>query len=147
MKDIQELIANWKKSIDENKPQKEINLELVQIIDTLVSAISKSEIQIATDQPSLFEFLKKRNVSQNNDIILNIAYYNENFKGVSSFSAEEIKNQFEVARLKPPKNINDFLAKLERNKGYIIECKEKKDGKKTWKLSSSGITYIESLTQ
>lgn len=147
MKDIKEMISNLKNSIDENKQQKEINLELVQIIETLASCTSRSEIQITKEQPTLFEFLKKRDVSQNNDIILNIAYYNENFRGISSFSAEEIKNQYEMARLKPPKNINDFLAKLERNKGYIIECKEKKDGKKTWKLSSSGITYVESLIQ
>jgi hypothetical protein len=146
MKDIKELITNLKKSINENKSQKEINLNLVQIIEILSEPSLKS-IQISEKPLTIFEFLKKRNVTQNFDIILNIAYYNENFRGISSFNSDDIKKQYEEARLKPPKNINDYLAKLESQKELIIACKEKKDEKKTWKLSSSGITYVESLVK
>jgi hypothetical protein len=137
------MINKIRQDIKENRSQQEINLGFIRLIEIIISFKSIDEMGKNKNKKSLFEYLKQKDLTQNNDIILHIAYYNEKFEGILSFTAEEIKNQFEEARLKPPKNINDFLAKLEKNKGYIIECKEKKDGKKTWKLSSSGITYIE----
>lgn len=146
MGDIKELITHLKKSLNENKSQKEINSEVAQILEILSEPTLKSN-QVLAQPLTLFEFIKKRTVTQNFDIILSIAYYNENFRGISSFNVDDIKNQFEEARLKPPKNINDYLAKLETPKELIITCKEKKDGKKSWKLSSSGISHVESLVK
>jgi len=145
MNDIQPLINKIKQAIKENKSQQEINQGLIQLIEKLISSNLLDESGIKEPKKSLFEDIKEKNLTQNNDIILQIAYYNERYNSMPSFTAEDIKRLYEIARIKPPKNINDFLAKLEKNKGYIIACKERKDGKKTWKLSSSGITYIESL--
>jgi hypothetical protein len=144
MNDIQKMIVDLKKAIEDNKQQKEINIGLIQIIETLLSPTIKNNYEIKKNSPTIFEYLKAKKVTHNSDIILNIAYYNEKFNGMTSFSADDIKNQYETARLKPPQNINDFIAKLEKNRGLLIECKEKKDGKKTWQLSSAGLNYVES---
>jgi len=145
MSDIQQMIKNLKKSVEENKQQREINLEIIHLIETLVSSISSPDAELRVNSTTLFEYLKAKNLTKNNDIILHIAFFAEKFNGIHCLNVDDIKTKFEQARLQSPKNINDYLGKLEKNKKFLIECKEKKDGLKAWKLSSSGLNYIESF--
>ena len=145
MPDIQQMIKNLKKVVEDNTQQREINLEIIHLFETLVSSESSPDVKLGITPTTVFEYLNAKNLANNNDIILHIAFFAEKFNGMRCLNVDDIKTKFEEARLQSPKNINDYLGKLEKNKKFLIECKEKKDGLKAWKLSSSGLNYIESF--
>jgi len=66
--------------------------------------------------------------------------YLEEYKRMESFTAEDLRNAFRVAREPVPSNIND---KINKNvaKGYFMEV-DPKDDKKAWVLTSTGEKVI-----
>jgi len=145
-------VNNVKNKLDELKsriedlsdPEKGILMDLVEIIQDLVenfSMCSESPREI-----SLIEFIKKKKLESHGDRVVGIAYYLYKYRGLDPFNVKDIEKMYEEARLNLPKNLSDITAK-QAKKGYFIECKEKKDGLKAWKISARGIEYIESLPE
>jgi len=145
LKGLQTSIAQLKKDIEDNKPDKLVIIEIANILEIISEQISTDILKIQDKQETLISYLKNKKFTQHSDIILDIAYFMERFKHIDSFTIEDIRKMYDEARIKPPVNLSDSIAKLEKFKGFLIECKEKKDGRKAWRLSSQGLNYIESF--
>lgn len=128
-----------------NEPEKDILTSIVEILESIIGRYATySEI---TREMSIFEFIKQKKLETHIDRVVGMAYYLYKYKGVDPFNVKDIEKMYEEARVSLPKNLSDIIAKLAKNKGYFIECNEKKDGLKAWKISASGIEYIESLPE
>ncbi len=94
---------------------------------------------------SVKEFILRKNPNDDNQKILCIGYYLENYKGVSCFNAKDLKEGFTAAKETPPENINDRVNK-NIAKGFMMKVEEKKDNHKAWTLTSSGERFVEKGT-
>lgn len=86
---------------------------------------------------SLKEFIISRMPSNGVQMTLAIAYYLENYEGVSPFNAADLERGFRTARETVPPNINDKANMCVKN-GYFMEEKGKKDNMKTWLVTRTG---------
>ena len=93
---------------------------------------------------SLAEFLKSKNPQGHDDKILVFGYLIEVIEKSSSFNVDDIKKCYQQAKIPPTKNIPTYTTLLTK-KGYIIEAMEKKDNKKAWILTDSGLKFVEAL--
>ncbi len=92
------------------------------------------------------EFLRKKDLKTAMDAVICIVYFIENGSdedvGVTS---SDIEQGLRKARQIVPKNISDCLAKCAK-KGLIQESgDDKREGKKVWVLTNTGIEYVENL--
>jgi len=127
-----------------DEPVKDVISSIVEILEMLIGKYKvHSEI---TDKISPLEFIKQKKLESHSDRVVGLAYYLFKFKGVDRFTVKDIEKMYDEARLVPPKNFSDIISKASK-KGYFIECKEKIDGLKAWKISKEGIEYIESLSE
>jgi len=127
-----------------NNPVRDILIDIVEIIRNIAENLS-THLEIPRET-SLTEFINKKKLKSHSDRVVGMAYYLYRYRGVDPFNVKDIEKMYEEARLSSPKNLSDIIAKRAK-KGYFIECKEKKDGLKAWKISASGIEYIESLSE
>lgn len=86
---------------------------------------------------SVKEFLISKKPKTDIDKTLIIGYYLENSDNCLPFNAKDIENGFRNAKETSPKNVNDVINKNIR-KGFMMEAKEKKDGKMAWELTNLG---------
>lgn len=122
------------------------NLEKrVVVLEDVVS--SKQEIIKRQTQPkslSLREFMAEKDPKDDVQRTLVIGYYLEQYKGMATFNIEDIEKEFRTAKLKPPANINDKInMNIRKKPGFIMEDSEKKDGKKAWTLTESGVKEVD----
>jgi len=144
MNDLQNKLKKLKSKIDElNEPEKSILKDIVEILENIIGRT----YQELTREISPFEFIKQKKLESHGDRVVGMAYYLYKYRSVDPFNVKDIEKMYEEARLGLPKNLSDIIAKQAKNKGYFIECNEKKDGLKAWKISASGIEYIESLPE
>jgi predicted transcriptional regulator len=54
------------------------------------------------------------------------------------------KNLYAQTRIPKTKNFRPYITQLIRD-GYLMDAQEKKDNKKTWILTESGLKYTEEL--
>jgi predicted nucleotidyltransferase component of viral defense system len=109
--------------------------------DIASPALSQSE---GRRQVSLAEFLKSKNPKSHGDKILVFGYYLEKVMGESSFNMDDIEKCYIQARISKTKNFPQYIAQLIRD-GSLMEAEEKKDNKKAWILTDSGLKYVENL--
>jgi hypothetical protein len=93
---------------------------------------------------SLAEFLKTKNPRSHGDKILVLGYYLEKAKGYPSFNLDEIEACYMEARLPKTKNFSAYITPLVRS-GHLMDAAEKKDNKKAWRLTASGLKFVEAL--
>ena len=86
---------------------------------------------------SLKEFLIDRAPSNGVQTTLAIAYFLENYDGVSPFNAADLERGFRAAREAIPPNINDKANLCVKN-GHFMEHNEKKDRTKAWLVTRTG---------
>lgn len=143
---LQAKLNELKLKIDRlNEPEKDIIISIVEILESIVR---KYTIHPETkDVTSVYEFIKQKKLETHTDKVVGMAYYLYKYKNVDPFNVKDIEKMYEEARISLPQNLSDIIAKLAKNKGYFIETTEKKDGLKAWKISASGIEYIESLPE
>jgi len=91
---------------------------------------------------SVNEFLKSKNLVDDVKRTLAIAYWLDHYRDLESFIYSDIQEGFRTAKLKVPSNVNDKINMNVRN-GHLAEEKEKREGKKAWYITSSGIQYVE----
>lgn len=91
---------------------------------------------------SIKEYIIKKQPRDDVQRTLVIAAYLESFKDMANFTAEDLKQHFKEARLKPPINVND---KINQNikKGWLMDTGKSDQGKKTWNLTMSGEDKIK----
>jgi len=109
---------------------------------------SSSSIQLTNEvgkKTSLAEFVKSKNPKGHDDKILVFGYFVEKYEKSSSFNVDDIKRCYQQAKIPPTKNIPSYTALLIKE-GYIMDAAEKKDNKKAWILTNSGVEFVEELT-
>lgn len=64
---------------------------------------------------------------------------------MEAFNVNDLREAFRSARVPIPKNLND---KVNKNigKGYLMDVESDKSGKKTWVLTATGESYVETST-
>lgn len=96
-----------------------------------------------TKSLSLREFLLEKKPSNDVERTLTIGYFLEKHEGTSSFNIEDLLDAYVRAKEKKPININDKVG-MNAKKGHMDEDRTKKDGKKSWYITSSGERFVES---
>ncbi|WKZ26097.1 MAG: hypothetical protein QY322_02180 [bacterium] len=94
---------------------------------------------------SLKEFLLEKRPKNDVQKTFYIGVYLEKYKGIGSFTMDDIKKAFKVAKEPSPLNINDKINK-NISKGRFMES-DTRDGKKTWMLTSTGEQAANSDTE
>jgi hypothetical protein len=92
---------------------------------------------------SLKEFLIDRAPSNGVQMTLAIAYFLENYDGVSPFNAADLEHGFRTARETVPPNINDKANLCVKN-GHLMEHNGKKDSMKAWLVTRTGEEVVRS---
>ena len=85
---------------------------------------------------SLKEFLLEKRPKNDVQKTFYIGVYLEKYKGIDTFTMDDIKKAFRTAKEPSPLNINDKINK-NISKGRFMES-DARDGKKTWTLTSTG---------
>jgi hypothetical protein len=91
---------------------------------------------------TLAELVRLTNTKQHPDIVLLAIYVLLSMK-VDSVTISDIEQQYSSAMLKASANTNATI-NLNRKKGYLMEG-EKREGKMTFRMTLSGIDYVENL--
>jgi len=107
-----------------------------------LEGLAKEEPKLGAKQLSVKEFILQKRPPNDVEKTLVVAYYLEHQRGVSPFNLNDLKTFFKKAKELMPENLND---KLNQNiaKGYMEEAEEKKDGKKAWSLTDTGVRHVE----
>jgi len=87
------------------------------------------------------EFLAQKNITTHIDRIVAILYY-QYHTGNELTTVAELGEAYSSARVRQPRNFSDLLAQCIR-KGYVVEAKDKKDGKKAWQITPGGEEFVE----
>lgn len=121
--------------------------KLEQRVSTLERILSdkmrKGEPMISTEKPqSVREFLLTKNAGSDVQKTLIMGYYLEHVMHQESFNVSNLERMFRAAKESVPKNLNDMINK-NIGKGYLMEAKEKRDGKKAWVLTATGENFIQ----
>jgi len=129
-----------KKTIEERISDLEIR------VSGFESLLNKNLIKTTEKLPnakklSITEFLGAKMPSSDVQKTLAIAYYLEKYGNLNSFNVDDIKSHFRLARHPLPQNVNDKI-NINIKKGYIMDA-EKKDGKKAWIVTNSGLQIVE----
>ena len=91
---------------------------------------------------SIREFILSKNPKSKMDKTLAVGYYFETYEGFTSFNVKDLENGFRRTKEKIPRNINyEVIRSIQ--KGYMMEAKEKKENRKAWYLTNSGMKYVE----
>jgi len=102
-------------------------------------------VSINFDNISFIEYLKKKGDISHKDFILFAAYYNEKKYNEDKFSLDTIRRCYKEARKQESSNTSHYLTNLIKD-GCIIDVSEKKGASQTlYKLSNSGISYIDNF--
>lgn len=113
------------------------------LITTKLTTPSNEAVGPITPALSPTEYVLNLKPSGDVERALVFANFLEEYRHLSSFTAEDIASLFMEARLKKPVNVADKIGKNIR-KGLLMSAGEV-DGKKTWKLTLSGQAYIKEL--
>jgi len=147
MASIPQKIEELRLKINElDEPERSILNSITNLIIELFEKLETPKLAETLERESLIEFLKKKGLKTHTDRVVGMAYYLDKYKGVDPFNVKDIEEMYEEARIQPPKNLSDIVAK-QAKRGLFIEAKEKKDGLKAWRISALGIEYIESLLE
>ena len=94
---------------------------------------------------SLAEFLRKKGVTSDPDKVICIAYFIDVRQGAKGFTSKDVDTGFRDARHTVPTNISDQLARCARR--GMIQVSGKRDGKKLWALTNTGIECVEDFNK
>ena len=123
--------------------------EVLRILLQEPSASTMGEVKLqakAVALPArLSVFLAQLNITTHIDRIVAILYY-QYHTGNKLTTITELGEAYSDARVKPPRNFSDLLARCIR-KGHVVEAKDKKDGKKAWQITSLGEEFVETELQ
>jgi len=88
------------------------------------------------------EFFLDKKPRTDADKTLVIGYYLEQYRDLTSFNVDDLEEGFREIKEPVPKNVN--LAVIHNiKKGYMMEANQKKNDKKAWTLTNSGVRFVE----
>lgn len=87
------------------------------------------------------EFLAQKNVRSHIDRIVAILFH-RHYKGHELTTIAELEEAYSSARVRTPRNFSDVLSDCVR-RGYVVEAKDKKEGRKAWQVTPTGERFIE----
>ena len=91
---------------------------------------------------SIKEFLLGKKINDDVKRTVAIAYFLEHVEKTESVNADDLKKGFIASKYPAPANINDKFNMNIKN-AHMMEKEEKKNGKKSWVLTSTGEQYVE----
>ncbi|MDG6999672.1 MAG: hypothetical protein JRN15_11215 [Nitrososphaerota archaeon] len=94
-------------------------------------------------ETSIKEFIIEKLPKTDVQRTLVIGYFLEQRRNYPSFNVKDLEDGFREAKERPPKNINLAVIGNITN-GHMMEVKEKKDEKKSWTLTNSGVVFVDS---
>lgn len=110
--------------------------------ESTVMAREETKPEIKKSLPAqVSEFLAGMNIATHTDRIVAIIYYNYH-KSNQPTTITELEEAYSNARVRPPRNFSDLLASCIR-RGYVVESKDKKEGKKAWQITPTGEKFVE----
>ena len=126
--------------------------ERIEDLENRVSALEKAlsssssffkENEKGQRPPALREFLNEKGSKLSNiNMILAIAVYRDRFiRPKSCFNIKDISDLVGRAKLKKQSNINYSVLKNVQ-KGYVEEDGKGEDGKKKWRVTQSGKSFV-----
>ena len=118
--------------------------KLEERVNNIEKKIDSSPEKLNKRPKSITEFLKEKDIEGDVVKTLCIAYFIEIKNGNEGVTSGDVKDGFQKARYKAPGNIPDYLSKCGK-RGFMQEKNEKKDNKKLWTLTNTGIDYVENL--
>ena len=90
---------------------------------------------------ALNEFLASRKPITHKDRVLLVAYYYFHSKN-EPVTTSEIDEAYTLARMPRPQNLSDTIAKCV-SKGYFVDYRDGKEGKRAWQITQTGEKYLE----
>ena len=108
-----------------------------------LESLFRSEKVPSSKKISIKEFLLQIRPQGDVEKSLCVAYYLEKHGDLDSFTIKEIETAFREAKEPVPKNINYKVIK-NIEKELMMDSEQKKNGLKTWNLTSKGERYVES---
>lgn len=128
--------------MNENEVRKEIE-EIKKRLSVLEGSRQEQNVVPIREEAegkeiSLKEFILSKEPKSDTQRTLAIGYFLENYIKKAEFTGDDIADAYRQAREPVPMNISDMLAKNARA-GFIMAGKEKKEGRKTWTLTNTGV--------
>lgn len=102
----------------------------------------KSTNEIEMKELSIKEFFLQKKPKSDPEKTLLVGYFLEHYRGASAFNSRDLTEAFREAKEKFPSNISRTINDLIK-RGYVMETKDKKEGLKSWTLTSSGERFVE----
>lgn len=119
----------------------EITLEeLTNRIEKLEEAVFGSGTTFTPKQKSPREYLNTVKTGTEVETLIALAYYLEVYRNVKPYGKNEIETAFREAKIPPPKNTSDTIAKNVR-KGFLMLVVGTASPK-TYELTSTGIDHV-----
>ena len=119
---------------------------LEEKVQKIEAKLTSSENMDAAPEPkkkmSVNEFLMTKKLDDDVKRTLAVAYWLDHHEKVGSFNTDDIKQWFRLAKFPIPKNVNDKINMNIKN-GHVAEEREKKDSKKAWYITSTGVAFLE----
>lgn len=116
-------------------------------VKAIESMFKPGKHDISLEKPeSLAEFLRRKNLKSDADRTICIAYFIEMVESRSEeegVNSKDITVGFRNARCAVPSNVSDQLGRC-AGRG-LIQGGGKKDGRKAWTLTNTGIEYVKNL--
>ncbi len=109
--------------------------------DVLISPLQPQNIEYE----SLAGFLNDKQFSTGVEIVMGVAYYIELIDKSGVFTSKDVEKALDESRKDKPNNIPQMIVQNIK-KGFLRECKEKKDGLKTYCVLDRGKVWCESYT-
>lgn len=146
-KEITEKFITAKELVSEiEEPYQHLALEVVfrwllgQVLGP-VQAMGAMGAAIISPSMALNEFLASRNPITHKDRVLLVAYYYLHSKN-EPVTTSEFDEAYTSARMPRPKNLADTIAKCV-SKGYLVDYRDGKEGKRAWQVTQTGEKYIQ----
>ncbi|MFH1233819.1 MAG: hypothetical protein V1649_04200 [Patescibacteria group bacterium] len=129
-------------SINQRITELEARMKQIEEHFALSATKQPSAVAIQSKSLSLREFLIGKKPTGDVQKTVAIGYFLEIHEKMSAFNVTDLLRGFERAKDKKPLNLNDKVNMAIR-KGYFDEKAEKKDSRKAWVLTDTGINFVE----
>lgn len=116
----------------------------IETIERSLHSASAGPAVSQTKATSVREFMTETNPRSDVQRALVIGYYLEKKTGIAEFTVRDVEEGFRQAKETVPSNLADKLFKNAKA-GLIMEGKDKREGMKTWTLTTSGELVVDEM--
>lgn len=142
--EITEKFIKAKELVSEiEEPYQHLALEVVfrWLLDQVLGPAQAMEAPSISPSMAINEFLASRKSTTHKDRALLVAYYYLHSKN-EPVTTSEFDEAYTSARMPHPKNLSDTIAKCV-SKGYLVDYRDGKEGKRAWQVTQTGEKYIQ----